>query len=126
MAYSRSSSTLPLGVAILSVLIGIVAVILLIAGILLVAVAGLVASVGSAALFGPTILGGILLIIFAIVLLVVALGLWRQELWALVLSIIVVLIFLVTGAVRGTVLSISWILLLLLLIYLIAVHHHFR
>ena len=124
MAYSLNR-TLPLGVAHLAVLIGIIGFLLLIAGILILAVAGYGAYFGSAALFGASLLGGILLIVFAVILLVVASGLWHQEIWALALSIIVVVILLISGALNGLFLSLYWIVLLVILVYLIAVRNRF-
>jgi hypothetical protein len=121
MAASR-----PLGVAILAVLIGLVGVLTLI-----VAVAALVLFSGLALLtqfsfFGAGVVGGVLLLVFSIVLLVVAVGLWRLEMWALVLSAIVLFLVLVSDALRGNLLSFSTIVVLLLLLYLVLVRRHFR
>ncbi|HXQ94629.1 MAG TPA: hypothetical protein VN864_05620 [Thermoplasmata archaeon] len=120
-----SAGSLPLGVAILAVLIGIFGFLFLVAGILILAVSVVGYTIPGFAVFGAGLLGGALLTIFAIVLLAVAFGLWNQELWALVLSIIVIGLFLVSDIVQGAFFTLSGIILVLLLVYLIAVHRHF-
>jgi len=125
MAGSYPSRTLPLGVAILAILIGIVAVLLLI-----VAVAAIVVFTGLAFftqfhVFGGGIVAGVLLLIFSIILLAVAFGLWRLEIWALALSIIVILILLLSNVLHGALVSLSSLILVLLLVYLFVVRHHF-
>lgn len=124
MAAYPPPRTLPLGVAILAILIGLLGVLLLAASILLLIVSGY-GYFHDLAFFGVSFLGGLLLLIFGIVLLVVAVGLWRLELWALVLSIIVVLISLLGRLVAGPILSLGTLILVLLLVYLVAVHRHF-
>ena len=116
--------TLPLGVGILAVLLGLVGVLLLVASLLLFALSGL-AFFHPFAFFGVTLLGAILLLIFGIVLLVVAVGLWRLEMWALVLALVVLLILLVERLVAGPILSFGTVVLALLLVYLVAVRRHF-
>lgn len=116
--------SLPLGVAILSVLIGLVGVVLLLAGILLV-IASSYAYFHEVAFFGLGIIGGVLLLVFALVFLVVAVGLWRLEMWALALAVIVMVILLIERLVAGPILSIGTLLLALILVYLIAVRRHF-
>jgi hypothetical protein len=126
---SSSDRSLPLGVAILAVLIGVVGFVFLIAGLIVLAVAlvvGLSVPTFGLAAFGTGLLGGLILTIFAIVLLAVAFGLWDTELWALVLSIIVVVLLLVGYALRGDLISLGGLILVILLIYLIAVNQHFR
>ena len=118
----------PLGVAILAVLIGIVGFVVLIIGILLLAVGGAGAFTHAFSLEVLGFGGGIVLTIFGLILLGVALGLWHQRMWALVLSILVVGLLLVSEFIsRGiaALATISGIVLLILLIYLIAVHRHF-
>jgi hypothetical protein len=122
--YVEPARTLPLGVAILAVLIGIVGALFLIASILLLLFSGVV-YFHAAALFGYSLLGAILLLIVGIILLVVASGLWHLELWALVLSIIVLLVLLANNVVQGAIISLSTLVLALLLVYLVAVHRHF-
>jgi hypothetical protein len=120
--------SLPLGVAILAVLIGLVGFVFLIGGLIVLAAAvlGLTFPTLGLAAFGTGLIAGLLLTIFAIVLLAVAFGLWDTELWALVLSIIVVVLLLIGYVIRGDILSLGGIILVILLIYLIAVNQHFR
>src|ERR1700674_2399959 len=87
---------LPLGVAILAILIGIFGFFVALVGLLLlVAIAGL--ALGGFVVtnvFGLTgALAGLVILIIGLVILGVAFGLWNQELWALVLAIIVLLIY---------------------------------
>jgi hypothetical protein len=116
---------LPIGVAILAVLIGIVAFLFIIAGILLAALS-IHIGIGFPAfgVHGALVVGAILLIIGLIVL-GVALGLWHQRLWALVLAIIVFGLYFISDALAGAYFSLGAIISLILVIYLIAVHRHF-
>jgi hypothetical protein len=122
---ATSMSTLPLGVAILAVLIGIFGLILAIVGVLILLAVGLGAASGAAA-FGVSTLGGILLLLVGIVILAVARGLWDQELWALVISIIAIGFLLLGVIVAGALFSLEGLILVVLLIYLAVVNRHFR
>ena len=124
MSAYRSSRTLPLGVAILAFLIGIVGVLYLIFGILLIFA---VAILGSTVphVFGVGLVGGIVLLIFGALLLFVASGLWGLELWALVLCLLVVGVLWLSDLLGGDAFSLGGIVLLVLLIYLVAVHREF-
>lgn len=122
--YAPRMPSRPLGVAILAVLIGILAVFLVLAGILVLLAGTYASAVG----FGNTglavgVLGAIVLIIGA-VLLAVALGLWHQELWALVLCIIVFGGLMLWNILDGNY-SIDFFVELILVVYLAAVHKHF-
>jgi hypothetical protein len=114
----------PIGVAILAVLIGIVGFLFIVAGVLL-AFAGIAfgVSIPQVASYG-VLVAGIIVLIIGLIILGVALGLWHQRLWALVLAIIVVGAYFVLDTLAAD-FSIGWILSLILLIYLIAVHRHF-
>lgn len=116
----------PLGVAILAVLIGIVAAILLIGSLLLFLFGAAAYAHSAYAFFGPSIVGAVVLLVFSLILFAVATGLWDLKLWALVLSIIVVALLWIGEAITGGLLNLGGILLLLLLIYLAAVHRHFH
>jgi hypothetical protein len=113
---------LPLGVAILAVLVGIFGFFVLLAGIILLVVGvGIGLSVSVLGFTGA--IAGLILLLIGAVILAVATGLWDQELWALVLAIIVLLFY---GAVEFF--SAAWlgfIIVVLLLIYLVAVSSHF-
>ncbi len=115
----------PIGVAILAVLIGIVGFLLIIAGVLL---AALDIAVGlSLPQFGSYgfLIAGIVILVIGLIILGVALGLWHQRLWALVLAIIVFALYFISDAIAGAYFSLGAIISLILVIYLIAVHRHF-
>ena len=122
----QSIGQLPLGVAILAILIGIFGFFVVIVGVLLlVAVAGLtLGGVAVTTVFGTTgAVAGIIVLVIGLIILGVAVGLWNQELWALVLAIIVLLVY---GA--ADYFSSSWlglVIVALLIIYLAAVSSHF-
>jgi hypothetical protein len=116
--------TLPLGVAVISVLVGILGVFLLIAGLVLL-VYGAAGALEGLAFFGGSIVGAVFLLILAVVLLAVATGLWDLELWALVLSIIVVGGLWILEILAGHFVSIGSLVLFVLLVYLVAVHRNF-
>lgn len=126
--YAAPRNPLPLGVGILAILIGILGAIFLVGSILLFIV--LLLGKGFAPqllpLFGVGLIAAVVLLVFGIVLLVVASGLWHLEMWALVLSFIVIGIAWVSDVLQGQVLSLSAIVLLVLLIYLFLVRNHFR
>jgi len=114
---------LPLGVAILAILVGIFGFFVFLVGIfLLVGVA--LGGVAVTSVFGVTgTLADIIILVIGLVILGVAVGLWNQELWALVLAILVLLVYAALEFV-----SASWlglIVVVLLLIYLVAVARHF-
>jgi uncharacterized membrane protein len=114
---------LPLGVAILAILIGIFGFFIIVLGLLLL-VGVAVSGVGLASVFGMTgTIAGVIILIIGIIILAVAVGLWNQELWALVLAILVLLFYGVVDFLAS-----SWvglIIVVLLLIYLVAVARHF-
>ena len=116
---------LPIGVGILAILIGIVGLLFAVAGILLLLAVGLGILKASFPLFGGGLLGTAVLIVLGIILLSVASGLWHLRLWALVLSILVVVVGIVAAALTGAILSLGGIILIILLIYLVAVHREF-
>jgi hypothetical protein len=115
---------LPLGVAILAVLIGLFGLFYVVIGLL-----GLfinLAGLGVAPAFVHTgVIAALFLLVVGIIMLVVATGLWDQELWALVLCIIIVGALFILDVVNGALFTLSGIVSGLLLIYLVAVHRHF-
>jgi len=120
-----SIGRLPLGVAILALLVGVFGFLILLGGLLLfVFGTSLTLGGGSLAVFGTTgTVAGLVFLIIGIIVLAVASGLWNQELWALALAIIVLLFY---GVLEF--LSQSWLALLIvggLLVYLVAVSSHF-
>lgn len=88
--YASGYPSLPLGVAVLAVLAGLVGVFVLIAGAVIVLVAlYVIASVGWTGMFGSGVVAGLITLIIGAVVLAAATGLWDQELWAFVLAVIV-------------------------------------
>lgn len=119
-----SIGRLPLGVAIISVLIGIFGFFVFLGAVLL-----LLLGVGLGLATGTTVLGlggtigGLVLLLVGAVILAVAFGLWDQELWALVVAILALLFY---GVLEFA--SASWlglIIVVALLAYLVAVSSHF-
>ncbi len=116
---------LPIGVAVLSVLIAIVGVLLL-AGALFLLHYYLAAAVPSTLLIVSSIdvIGAAILVLFGAVLLSVATALWRQEAWALWTTVVVVFLALAYLFFTGSI-TLLFLLFLVLFIYLITVRHHF-
>jgi len=117
----------PLGVAILAVLIGIFGFLLILGGALVIAGAAALAylSVPSAfAGIGGVTFGAIILIV-GLILLGLALGLWHQRMWALVLTVLFLIFVVISDGIAG-VFSLGFFFALLLLIYLVAIRRHFR
>jgi amino acid transporter len=117
--------SLPIGVAILAVLIGIVGFLLVLAGVLLAALGISIHLEFSAFSSYGTLVVGVILLIIGLIVLGVALGLWHQRLWALVLAIIVFGLYFISDALVGAWFSLGAIISLILVVYLIAVHRHF-
>jgi len=82
-------------VAILAILIGIFGFFVFVVGLLLLLFGTAIAlGGGTAGVFGfGGAIGGLIVLIIGLVILAVAVGLWNQELWALVLAIIVLLFY---------------------------------
>ncbi|MCI4353311.1 MAG: hypothetical protein L3K14_08030 [Thermoplasmata archaeon] len=125
-ATGPSQPSRPIGVSILAVLMGIVGALFVIGGVLLAVLGlGLGLTVPAFGLtLGVTVLG-IVLLILGLIILGLALGLWHQRLWALVLAIIIFALNFLSDAVAGAYFSLGAIVSILLVIYLIAVHRHF-
>ncbi len=122
----EDTGRLPLGVAILAILIGIFGFFVLIGGLLLLlTAAGIsVGALGPTVVFGMTGIGAaIILLIIGLVILGTAFGLWNQELWALILAIIVLLFYVVVDFLGNAWLGL--VIGVLLLVYLVAVSRHF-
>lgn len=118
----------PLGVAILAVLVGIFGFLLVLGGALVVAGAAALNYLGVPSGFAG--LGGIefgaIILIVGLIILGLALGLWHLRMWALVLTLLFVIFELVTYGLAGLFISFGFIFALILFIYLLAVHRHFR
>lgn len=121
-----SVGSLPLGVAIIAVLVGIFGFFVLVGGLLLLASAAgyALGGVWVTSVFGTTgTIAGIIISIIGLVILAVAVGLWNQELWALVLAILVLLVYAAVEFVAAAWLGL--LIVVLLLIYMVAVAKHF-
>ena len=126
--YSREPS-LPLGVAILAVLIGLFGVLWILGGVLL------LVSVTAFSYFNagglPSVLhatglvAGIVLLIVGLIILGLAIGLWHRRMWALVLTLLVLIVVLVSYGLAGAFVSYQFIVSLVLFVYLVAVNRHF-
>jgi len=115
---------LPLGVAVLGLLVGILGAFVLAVG-LIVALLGVGTGIaGGAAVPGLSgAIAGLVLMLLGGAMLGVAVGLWDQELWALAVAVIVLLFYGVVEFLSG-----SWLLLIVvggLLLYLVSVSSHF-
>ena len=117
---------LPIGVAILSILIAVLGVVILLAGSLFLLHYYFAAAVTTSLLIVSSIdsIGAAILILFGAILLSVATALWRQESWALWTTIVVIFLALAYLFFTGSI-TVLFLLFLLLFIYLITVRHHF-
>jgi hypothetical protein len=128
MSYAPYPRGRPLGVTIVAILIGIFGFLLLVSGALLLAGASGFAIVGLPSHFfgvgGPV--AGLVGLVVGLVLLGLALGLWNLRMWAYVLSLVFVLFELISFGLSGGILSLGFIVLLFLFVYLLVVARYFR
>ena len=121
--------TRPLGVAILAVLIGIYGFVAFLAGLLIAVASSLASTLGGSNLFGAlgvsTTVGGLLLLIIGLIILALAVGLWHLRMWALVLTLLFLIVEIVLYGLARNFISIGFILAVILFIYLLAVSRHF-
>lgn len=135
MADPYGTPGLPLGVAVLAVIVAVIGVLSVLGGLVVLVALLLHAGTGLVGtLIAGTWLDAALTVVFGLVLLAIALGLWNQELWALVIAILAVIAFLAGrvgypiyqgASVSSTLLTIPALFALLLFVYLLAVHRHF-
>ena len=118
----------PLGVTILAILIGIFGFLLLVSGALL-----LVGAHGFSLLGLPrTLFGlggpvaGLLALVVGLILLGLALGLWNLRMWAYVLTLVFVIFEMISFGLGGGILTIGFLFLLFLLVYLLVIARYFR
>ncbi|MGD1099551.1 MAG: hypothetical protein ABR888_04320 [Thermoplasmata archaeon] len=125
---TTSTSTRPLGVAILAFLVGLFGVLIIIGGLLILAAATVPAILGVPSSFvGESgAIWGVIVLIIGLIILGLALGLWHLRMWALVLTLIVVFLELASFAIAGNYVSLGFILSLIIFVYLLAVNRHFR
>lgn len=118
--------SLPIGVAVLSVLIALGGLVVLISGLLFLLNEYLGTAIPTQLLIvhQVDVLGAAVLVLLGAVLLGVATALWNQEAWALYTTVIV--LFLALGYLFFTAsITVVFLLFLLLFVYLLAVRHHF-
>jgi len=114
----------PIGVSILAVLVVIVGVLLVLTGILgLLAFVVLLSIEELKWLAQPTLLASLIVLVVGVILSVSGVGLWRLRMWAWTLAVIV-LVFALLGQAVGFSLT-SFVIELVLLVYLLAVRQHF-
>jgi hypothetical protein len=118
----------PLGVAILAVLIGIYGFLVFLAGLLLAVGSSVLSGLGNAThFFGQSgVIVGVIAAIIGLIVLGLAVGLWHLRMWALVLTLLFLIFELVSNALAGAYISLGFIVALILFLYLLAVHRHFR
>jgi uncharacterized membrane protein len=129
-----STSTRPLGVAILAILLGIYGFISFLGGLLIAVLSSDALALAGTQAFGFTgVTAGLVIAVLGLIVLGVAVGLWHLRLWALALAVIVLLVFVaeplinVARNVESAGNAIVGIIIpVLLLIYLLAVRRHFR
>ena len=68
---------------------------------------------------------GLILVIFGLIVLAVAYGLYDLHMWALALAIIVLLVYMASYALAGEFFNLGFLLSLILFVYLLAVSRHF-
>jgi len=119
----------PLGVAILAVLVGIVGFLWILGGLLLLADVTAITYFNGGGLpqllHATGVFAGLIVLIFGLIVLGLALGLWHLRMWALVLTLLVVIVELVSYGLAGDFASLGFIVSLVLFVYLVAVHRHF-
>jgi hypothetical protein len=117
---------LPVGVAILAVLIALSAVVLVIAGLvfLIDAALGNVIPPIFEAFPGIDLLGAAILAIVGICLLAIATSLWRQETWALWTTVVLVFVTATYLFFIGSI-TVLFLLFVVLFVYLLAVRRYF-
>lgn len=118
--------TLPIGVAVLSVLIALGGLVVLVSGLLFLLNAYLGTAIPTQLLIvhQVDVIGAAVLVLLGAVLLGVATALWNQEAWALYTTVVV--LFLALGYLFFTsTITVLFLLFLVLFVYLLAVRHHF-
>jgi hypothetical protein len=118
--------SLPVGVAIVAVLISLGGLVVLVAGMLLLLNAYLGTAIPTQLLIvhQVDVVGASVLVLLGAVLLGVATALWNQEAWALYTTVVV--LFLALGYLFFTsTITVLFLVFLVLFVYLLAVRHHF-
>jgi hypothetical protein len=125
--YTPPTMRRPLGVAILSVLMGVYGFLTFLGGLLLIVLSSYAGSALAPIHISGTPLAvtGLILLILGLVILGTAVGLWHLRMWALVLALLVLVVEMILYGLQGAFISFEFILALILFVYLIAVSRHF-
>jgi hypothetical protein len=119
--------SLPLGVAILSLLVGIYGFVLFLIGLLVIGKVAVSSYLGLPSTFGLSGYElGALVAIVGLIILGIAVALWRLRLWALVVGLLFLVYEMVSYAYAGHYASLGFVFALVIFLYLIAVNRHFR
>lgn len=120
----------PLGVAVLAVLVGLFGFLWILGGALILGGVATAAFLNAGALphaLGYTgLIAGVIVLVVGLIILGLALGLWHLRMWALVLTLLVVALEVISYALAHNYESFGFLIGLLLFVYLVAVHRHFR
>lgn len=126
----RPRRRLPLGVAILSFLLGLYGFFVALLGVLIIVGVTLSSAFDffqPSNAFGLTgFVLGIIVLIIGLIILGIAVALWRLRLWALVLALIFLFVEMVGYALDNHYVSFGFIFALIIFVYLLAVNRHFR
>lgn len=127
--YVPPTARRPLGVAILSVLIGIYGFLVFVIGLLIAVGSSVFSYLGGANplhILGVSgVVAGLIILVIGLIILGLAVGLWHLRMWALVLTVLFLILEIVLNALAGAYLSLGFIIAVILLIYLLAVSSHF-
>jgi hypothetical protein len=119
----------PIGVAILSVLIGIYGFVVFLIGLQVAVGSSFSGTLGGGNLlhgFGFTgVVAGLIILVIGLIILGLAVGLWHLRMWALVLTILVLIVEMAIYGLAGAFITFGFIVALLLFVYLVAVSRHF-
>ena len=119
--------SLPIGVAILALLVGLYGFFVFVVGLLAFAGITVATYLGEPLKFGLTGYAlAALVTVIGLIILGIGVALWRLRLWALVLGLLFLLFEIVSYALAGAYLSLGFLLALVIFLYLIAVNRHFR
>jgi hypothetical protein len=126
---SSPTTTLPLGVAILAILIGIYGFFVFLIGLLIAVGSTILAAYGGANPLGhfgySGTIAGLIILIVGLIILALAVGLWNLRMWALVLTVLFLIIEMVIYALAGAFITFGFIAAVILFVYLVAVSKHF-
>jgi hypothetical protein len=118
--------SLPIGVAIVCILIAVGGIVVLVSGLLFLLNQYLGTAIPTQLLIvhQVDVIGAAVLVLLGAVLLGVATALWNQEAWALYTTVVVLFLALGYLFFTGSI-TVVFLLFLLLFVYLLAVRHHF-